>query len=221
MPMRVLSMIAAFSLIAALAFAGQSPNPPWFPSLMAFEHYDSGRTHLFEQARFGGSFGGRNQVNVRVAHAIYPSGYNMVYLNPDEIFLYGGGYGNIKNSTGAFVAKVDPVTLQPIWYTQLVNTAVNGEWDYPGVVSILDDGFLYLIFGYRLAKLDPQDGTLVGSVELPTIEQVPPENTSYNGFDGLPDGTLIAKTVYRVAGGRKQGQDAHFQCQNAGFNWIH
>jgi hypothetical protein len=112
--MRVLAMLAELPPSAALAFAGQSSNPPWFPSLMAFEHYDSGRTHLFEQARFGGFYGGRNRVEVRVAHDIYPSGYNMVYLNPDAIFLYGGSYGNIKNSTGAFVAKVDPVTLQPI-----------------------------------------------------------------------------------------------------------
>jgi uncharacterized protein (TIGR04255 family) len=49
-------------------------NPPWFPSLMAFEHYDSERTHLFEQARFGGSFTGRNKVDARLARAIYPSG---------------------------------------------------------------------------------------------------------------------------------------------------
>src|SRR5206468_10705353 len=31
-------------------------NPPWFPSLMAFEHYDSCRTKLFEQAHFTCSF---------------------------------------------------------------------------------------------------------------------------------------------------------------------
>ena len=39
MPMRVLSMLAALSLSAAVALAGQSSNPPWFPSLMAFEHH--------------------------------------------------------------------------------------------------------------------------------------------------------------------------------------
>jgi|SRR5689334_9361498 hypothetical protein len=36
--------------------AEDSSNPPWFPSLMAFEHYDSGRTKLFERAHFAGSF---------------------------------------------------------------------------------------------------------------------------------------------------------------------
>src|SRR5262245_9638422 len=112
MHLRALSIIAVLSVAAAPAFAVLDHNPPWFPSLMAFEHYDSGRTHLFKQARFDGSFDSRNQFNVRVAHAVYPSGYNMVYLNPNDVFIYGGGYGNIPNSTGAFVAKVDPDTAR-------------------------------------------------------------------------------------------------------------
>jgi hypothetical protein len=215
-----LSIIVVFSIATAPAFAVPDHNPPWFPSLMAFEHYDSGRTHLFEQARFGGSYGARNQVDIRVAHAIYPSGFNMVYLDPNDVFIYGGGYGNIPNSIGAFVAKVDPDTLEPIWYNQLIDTAANGEWDYPGVVGLLDDGFLYVIFGYRLAKLDPRDGSVVGLVELPTSPQVLLENTSYNGFDALPDGTLIAKTVYRAEGCTKQGPDALFGCPSANVNSI-
>jgi hypothetical protein len=44
MSMRVLSMIVALSLSAVVAFAGPISNPPWFPPLAAFEHYDSGRT---------------------------------------------------------------------------------------------------------------------------------------------------------------------------------
>jgi hypothetical protein len=114
MRISALTIIAVLAVAAAPAFAAPNKNPPWFPSLMAFEHYDSERTHLFERAHFRGSFAGHNKVDARLAPAIYPSGYNMVYLNPDEVFLYGGGYGNIPNSTGAFVAKVDPNTLLPI-----------------------------------------------------------------------------------------------------------
>ena len=51
-------------------------NPPWFPSLMAFEHYDSGRTKLFEQAHFTGSFTRANAVDVRVSPDDYPTVYN-------------------------------------------------------------------------------------------------------------------------------------------------
>ena len=67
-----LSLIAVMSFGAAPAVAVPDHNPPWFPSLMASEHYDSGRTHLFEHARFGGSYGGRNQVDVRKAPGVYP-----------------------------------------------------------------------------------------------------------------------------------------------------
>lgn len=212
---RLPSLVAALSVAAATAFAGQDGNPPWFPSLMAFEHHDSARTHLFEQARFGGSYDGNNQVAVRTAPVTYPTGYNMVYLSPDNVFLYGGGYGNIPNATGAFVAKVDPDTLEPVWHNQLTNTAESGEWDYPGVVSLLNDGLLYVIYGYRLAKLSPEDGAVVGQVDLPTGEALP-ENTSYNGFNALPDGTLIAKTVYREQGCQLQGPPGLFNCPDPG-----
>lgn len=215
MRVRALSITPVFLAVAAAAFAGQDSNPPWFPSLMAFEHYDSARTHLFERARFGGSYDGNNRVAVRTAPVTYPTGYNMVYLSTDNVFLYGGGYGNITNAAGAFVAKVDPDTLEPVWYNQLTNTAESGEWDYPGVVSLLNDGLLYVIYGYRLAKLNPQDGAVINQVELPTGEALP-ENTSYNGFNALPDGTLIAKTVYREQGCQLQGPPGLFNCPDPG-----
>jgi len=136
---------ALFSAVAATAFAGRDSNPPWFPSLMAFEHYDSVRTHLFEQARFGGSYDGNNQVAVRTAPVTYPTGYNMVYLSPDDVFLYGGGYGNIPNATGAFVAKVDPDTLeQDITVLQKISFALGGVTALdcyvarPGIVRVGD-----------------------------------------------------------------------------------
>jgi hypothetical protein len=179
---------------------------------MAFEHYDSGRTHLFTEAKFKGSFKGDNDVQVRPSAAEYPTPYNIVYLSKDSLFVYGGGYGDVEGATGSFVAKVDPTTLQTIWFNQLINTEENGEWDYPGVVSVLKDGFLYLIYGYRLAKIDPKTGDKLHEVELPTLAA--PGDTSYNGLDALPDGTLIAKTVYREAGCTEQGFSAFLHCDN-------
>ncbi|HEX8893796.1 MAG TPA: hypothetical protein VF783_10755 [Terriglobales bacterium] len=200
-------------IITTYAFTQAPPvpvsNPPWYPSLMAFEHYDSARTHLFEQAHFGGSFSGSNLVTVRPSPDLYPSGYNMVYMSPNEIFLYGGGYGNAPGSTGAFVAKVDPQTLKQVWIQQPFDVVKAGEWDYPGVVSLLDDGYLYMIYGYRLSKIDPKSGAVLQTIELPTGGGLK-ENTSFNGFDALPDHTLIAKTLYRQAGCTKQGPPALF-----------
>ena len=185
-------------------------NPPWFPSLMAFEHYDSGRSHLFPQAEFGGSFDGSNRVTWRSSASLYPTPYNVVYLGPDRVFVYGGGYGDVPGGTGAFVAKVDPVSLEPVWMTKLIDTVETDEWNYPGVLSALRDGYLYQIYGYRLAKIDAGDGTVVGTLELPTLAA--PRDTSYNGLDAFPDGTLVAKTVYREAGCEEQGFSAFLNC---------
>jgi len=186
-------------------------NPPWFPSLMAFEHYDSGRTKLFEHAHFTGSFARANAVDVRFSLDEYPTPYNVVYLSSDSLFVFGGAYGD-RGGTGSFVARVDPQTLQTVWFNQLINTVETDEWNYPGVLSALQDGFLYLIYGYRLAKLDPQDGRVLDQIELPTLAA--PRDTSYNGLSGLPDGTLVAKSVYRQAGCEEQGFSAFLNCRD-------
>jgi hypothetical protein len=187
-------------------------NPPWFPSLMAFEHYDSGRSHLFPEAVFNGSYENRNRVITRSSASEYPTPYNLVYLGPGEVFVYGGGYGDVPGGTGAFVAKVDASSLETIWHTTLIDTVATNEWNYPGVLSALSDGYLYQIYGYRLAKIDARDGTVVTMVELPTLAA--PRDTSYNGLDALPDGTLIAKTVYREAGCEEQGFSAFVHCSD-------
>lgn len=188
-----------------------APNPPWYPSLQAFEHYNSGRSHVFPEATFGGSYSGNNIVHTLNSPTTYPSGYNMAYLSPDDVFIYGGGYGDVAGSIGAFVAKVNPATLEPIWYNQLINTNVNGEWDYPGSMGILQDGFLYVSYGYRLAKLNPKTGAVIATLILPT-GGAEPENTSYNGFNATSDGIIVMKSVYRQAGCTIQGPDALLNC---------
>lgn len=185
-------------------------NPPWYSSLEAFEHYNSGRSHVFPEATFGGSYSGNNIVNILSSPMVYPSGYNMSYLNEDKIFIYGGGYGDVEGSVGAFVAKVDPTTLGPVWYNQLINTSLNGEWDYPGSMGILQDGFIYVSYGYRLAKLD-KNGKIITTLILPT-GSAEPENTSFNGFNATSDGIIVMKSVYRQAGCSIQGPDALLSC---------
>jgi outer membrane protein assembly factor BamB len=209
MYLRVLSIIAALTMIATVALAEQGNNPPWYPSLMAFEHYDSGRTKLFEHAHFTGSFARDNAVDVGISLDEYPTPYNVVYLSGASLFIYGGAYGD-RGGTGSFVARVDPQTLQTVWFEQLINTVETDEWNYPGVLSTLKDGLLYLIYGYRLAKLDPRDGRVLGQIELPTLAAS--RDTSYNGLSGLPDGTLVAKSAYRQAGCEEQGFLAFLKC---------
>jgi hypothetical protein len=233
MHMRVLSMIAALSLIATIAFAGQSSNPPWFPSLQAFEHYDSARSHVFSQAEFRGSFHRPNTVaEVRSRELAYPSGYNMSYLNENEAFIQGGSYGNLFGSIGPFVAKVNPQTLEHVWFKLLRNTVEAGEWDYPGAMAIEDDGYIYVVSGYRIYKVDPADGSVVDTLVLPTMvfmrnnyPNLPATydttltddsvNTSYNGINALPDGTIVVKSLYRVAGCTLNGPQALLECPDS------
>ena len=231
MPMRVLALLAALSLLAALAFAGQRRNPPWFPSLQAFEHYDSGRSHVFSQAEFLGSFHRPNTVaEVRSRELAYPSGYNMSYLNEHEAFIQGGSYGNLPGSIGPFVAKVNPQTLAPVWCTLLRNTVEAGEWDYPGAMAIMHDGSIYVVSGYRIYKVDPADGSVLDTLVLPTLVNMPAAdppppyedtltddavNTSYNGINALPDGTIVVKSLYRSINCEDlDGSDALLGCSD-------
>jgi hypothetical protein len=130
---------------------------------LTFEHYDSERTKRFEHAHFAGVLAGANTVGVRVSPDAYPTPYNVVYLSRRSLFVFGGAYGGDPGATGSFVARVDPETLQTVWFNQLINTVESNEWNYPGVLSDLQDHLLYKIYGYRLAKLDPQDGRVLGS----------------------------------------------------------
>ncbi len=201
----------ALFLIISQTLLAATDNPPWYPSLDAFEHYDIGRSHLFPDAKFGGTFDGNNQVDTRSSNPIYPSGYNMAYLDCKNVFIYGGGYGDEPGSIGAFVAKVNPHTLEPIWYNQLINTAQNGEWDYPGSMAILKNGYIYVIYGYRLSKIDPKTGKTLKTLILPTGGGEK-QNTAYNGFNATPDGILVMKSLYRQAGCTLQGPDALLDC---------
>ena len=100
-------LIMGLPVISSIAAPTLGSNPPWYPSVMAFEHYDSGRTKLFERAHFTGSFTRDNAVDVRVSLDEYPTPYNVVSLSGGSLFVFGGAYGD-RGGTGSFVARVDP-----------------------------------------------------------------------------------------------------------------
>lgn len=235
--MRVLTLIAAFLAVAAPSFAAEPDNSPWYPSLQAFEHYDSGRSHVFPLAEFRGSFQQPNtvaEVRSNSKEPAYPSGYNMSYLNENEIFIQGGSYGNLPGSIGPFVAKVDPKTLEPVWKNQLVINDVaaggNGDWNYPGGMAIMNDGYIYVVSGYWMYKVDPKDGSLFEKLQLPTLVNMPAsdppppyettltdnaKNTSYNGINATAGGIIVLKSLYRSDTCEdKDGSDALLDCSD-------
>jgi hypothetical protein len=200
------------TLIAGEQSCEQShANPPWFPTIAAFEVYDSARTHLYGCAHFLGSTSGTNRVLAYSSTTVYQTPYNIVTEGPNRLFVYGGGYGDNSSASGSFVASVEPGTLDQRWRRVLINTKATDEWDYPGVLNVLNDGSLVVIYGYHIARLNPATGAVEASTTLPTGKSAP-RDTAYNGYDALPDGTIIAKTVNRQKGCTEQGFSAFLHC---------
>ena len=172
--------------------------------------HDSNRTHLYDCAHFEGAQSDANQVFAYSSEQQYITPYNIVDRGPNELYIYGGGYGD-HGGSGSFVSRVEPGTFNEVWRRVLINTNATNEWDYPGVLNTLADGTLVVIYGYHIAKIDPATGNVLAQTTLPT-GQSQPANTSYNGYDALPDGTIIAKTVNRQPGCTEQGFSAFLNC---------
>jgi hypothetical protein len=79
-------------------------------TIAAFEVYDSARTHLDPCAHFRGSETAANRVLAYESTDVYPTPYNIVTEGPDNLFIYGGGYGDNSSASGSFVASVEPGT---------------------------------------------------------------------------------------------------------------
>lgn len=186
-------------------------NAPWYPGMATFEVHDSSRTHLYECASFLGDMSGSNDVFAYASEQVYITPYNMVDRGPNELYIYGGGYGDNPSASGSFVSRVEPSSFREVWRRVLINTHVTGEWNYPGVLNMLDDDGLVVVYGYRMARLDPDTGDILAETTLPTGDSKPGD-TAYNGFDAFPDGTIIAKTVNRQPGCSEQGFSAFLNC---------
>ncbi|MEU1287985.1 hypothetical protein [Kitasatospora sp. NPDC005856] len=190
--------------------AAAEANAPWYPTIAAFEVHDSNRTHLYACAHFEGA-PSNNQVYAYSSQQVYATPYNIVDRGPDELYVYGGGYGDDPAASGSFVSRVEPGTFNEVWRQVLINTNATDEWDYPGVLNVLSDGSLVVVYGYHIARIDPQTGNILARTTLPTGQSAP-RDTAYNGYDALPDGTIVAKTVNRQPGCAEQGFSAFLNC---------
>ncbi len=142
----------------------------------------------------------------------------MSYLNANAAFIQGGSYGDVENSIGPFVAKVDPKTLKPVWFTQLVNTVRDRGVGLPGrhgdrerrLTSTSSRATASSRSTRRTGRRrDPSPADVglhaeqLSDRRRPTYDTTLTENavnTSYNGINALPDGTIVVKSLYRVAG---------------------
>ncbi len=174
----------------------------WYPTITPAEHGDSARSSVYPEAvcdlRRRAA-----PVTVDARPLAGPNGgWPAVTRGADELFLLHGSLA-FKGFDGARVTRVDTRSWRTLWTQRLIDTAATREWNYPGGIGAHADGFLYVINGYRAARLDPETGEVLASVVLPTGQA--PRDTTYNGFIVLPDGMLVAKSLYRMPGCEENG----------------
>lgn len=165
---------------------------PWYATLMPFEHYDSQRSQQFPHTctvrRLAG--GGAAVVQTRSSVADYPNPYNLVTRERDELFVYGGYVGE---ENGAYVARIDPESLCEQWRIYF-RVARDDYFNWPGVVGVHGNGYLYAVAGNILAKIDAASAAH-SSVRLP--EHPGGGGAAYNGFVISEGGVLIMKSMER------------------------
>ena len=168
--MRLITIVCLM-LHCALPLAAEENLGIYKNTATAFEHGDAGRSHTFGKAIFtkDESKARDFSVAIREAKGRYPGAYNIVTRAPEEIFVYFGVYGDVKESTGPTVAKLNANTLEEIWLTQIA-AFDDKTWNYPGVLSLHGNGRLYAVGGNILAMLDPDTGAILKQTELPSAK---------------------------------------------------
>ncbi|MGI8662251.1 MAG: hypothetical protein ACR2LQ_03455 [Acidimicrobiales bacterium] len=171
-----------------------SPTPTIrpYPTVTAFEHHDSERTHRFPTPALPD---GALRVTTRTAPDRYPGPYNLVTRDPGELFVLFGVYAEVDGCDGAQVARLDADTLEQLWCTRLVDTKALERWNYMGVLGVLPDGDLIAIASDRIFRLAPDNGEIIAETALPVAGPV--RDAAYNGYTMLSDGMIAAKTVHR------------------------
>jgi hypothetical protein len=193
---------------SALLMAEPSGSP-WYPTITPSEAFSSERTHTFPHTCALSEIAGTGPVTVKTRTIRgLPGIYNVVTRNRGELFALGGATMSTETctadedscATGPFVAKIDAHSLGILWKTQIHDAKKEGDWDYPGVVGVHGNGYVYLVNGYHMAKIDPANGAILKRLQLPTPEGRKPGDTVYNGFSILSDGHLVAKSMTRKKG---------------------
>ena len=123
----------------------------------------------------------------------YSTPYISATRRRGELYVYG--YKRDPVTEGAFVAKVDPKTLEQEWRTPILDTAPADGWSYPGVMAIHGNGYIYADYASVIVKIDPETGKTVARRELP--EDPAGTGAAYNGLVIMPDGRIVAKKIER------------------------
>lgn len=177
-------------------------NPPWSQTLVAFENYNSNRSHYWSCASFTGSFTSPNQVYAYKSPTYYPTPFTIVTRGTNEMYVYGGVEAANPPSLGLhpYVSKIEPGSLKELWRTELLNTNISQAFTGPGgMYTIGDFGDIIVITNTYLYKLNGTTGEVKAVLSLPTGTALPTD-AYFNGLNAWPDGTLVMKDLTRAAG---------------------
>jgi haloalkane dehalogenase len=188
-------------------------NKGLYRTVTPFEHADAQRTHV-HHADFAGSMSdpSLNVVSNRLFEGTFPSPYNIVTREADEMYLFGGTNGEDDASTGPYVVKFDTSDGTVVWHVSLRNMRELGEFMWPGVITAHGNGFLYVVAGTNLWKLDTETGGILDYTVLPVPVGANSNDIVFNGFTVLEDGTIVAKSFGRPPGCNAQGTNVITEC---------
>lgn len=192
----------ALFLFAAAPLLAKS----WDPAVGAFEHADSARTGVFaDAAPFAASVGDPQASTV----AELPGLWSVAIDSMNRVFAFAGVVGDLS-SAKPFVSQLDPINRRELWRTILPMVEGKDVWIYPGGIGIHANGYIYVAYAARLAKLDPASGKVLSFIDLPTPNGL--AHSTYNGFIVLDDGMILTKSHHRKADCPIQGYRAFIIC---------
>ena len=177
---------------ASTLFTTRPTDGAFYETLTPFEHFDSIRTQRFPNTCSAEEIAGSRRIAIatRSSVADYPSPYNLVTRNRDQLYVYGGG---VSEGRGAYLARLAPATLEEVWRVDL-RVVNNGHWNYPGVGAVHGNGAVYAVAGNLLAKVNP----VSGEARIITLPQHAGQGgAAYNGFDISSGGVIFAKSMER------------------------
>ena len=187
------------------------------PAIGAPEVTDAIHSGLQPCATFaGGAKIRRNKFQVAqyLSPTVYPGQIQLIIQGgPNSAFLVGGSPGLPVPSytAGPYVARFNPATGAQIWRTHL--PIAPGQWIAAPSGAVVKGGWVDVVVGPTIYKLNPNTGKIAASVQQPVLDG-DAIDANFDGFAISPDsaGTILLKSQNRSTGCTVQGNQAMSAC---------